>query len=85
MTIHVTHDHIRAGHGGDYESDAMALAIKDATGALCVAVGDDCVQVDGDVYPLPPRATAFVYNLDNRLPVYPLSFELPIPRGKEAA
>ena len=82
MRIQVTEQHIRNGLRGSCSSDAICLALRSA-GFMNPWVSPDRIQTDGfsggfmrENWLVTDELRSFMYDYDNRKPVFPFEFEL---------
>ena len=75
MKITITHYHISLARRDDPQYDAVALAIREATG-LEPHVGADSVIIDGAKFYLPMSVQKFIAAFDDGRRVGPIEFEL---------
>lgn len=75
MKITVTHYHISLARRDDPQYDAVALAIREATG-LEPHVGADSVIIAGSKHYLPRPVQKFIEAFDDGQKVGPIEFEL---------
>jgi len=75
MKISVTHYHISLARRDDPQYDAVALAIREATG-LDPHVGADSVMIGGSRHYLPGSVQRFIAAFDDGQKVGPIEFEL---------
>lgn len=75
MKISITYTHISLARRDDPQYDAVALAIREATG-LEPHVGADSVIINGSKHYLPMSVQKFIEAFDDGRRVGPIEFEL---------
>lgn len=75
MKFKISQRHISEGKPDDPCGCAIALAVEEQLHCP-IYVGTSILCTEGQEFPLPPNARAFIQRYDNGLPVEPFEFSL---------